>query len=431
VTPRRRAPPAATAGAPDVLELGIELTAPQIGEVAAVSVQIPVAMPGESAATPIAVSDLAQTLKEIVEGSFPALWVIGEVSDFKMHRNGHWYFTLRDAGAQIRCVVWSRDTRRIIAAPDEGMLVVARGQLSVYAARSEVQFQVTALQSVGDGLWRKAFDQTRAKLEADGLLDPARRRRLPPFPRRIGVITSPDGAALHDIIAVVRRRCPCVEVVAIPAAVQGEGAPDSLCAALALAARWRGADVIIIGRGGGSREDLWAFNDERLARAVAASPVPIVSAVGHEVDITICDLVADLRAPTPSAAAEAVVPVLDELVAQARALGTALRDAACTKVEEARATLQATARQATLASRRIVERGGLQLSAVSGRLNALSPLATMGRGYTLVFNADGSLRTSVAGLTTGSAVKIQFLDGTAETTVSRVDEGAPRGRTRP
>jgi exodeoxyribonuclease VII large subunit len=184
-------------------------------------------------------------------------------------------------------------------------------------------------------------------------------------------------------------------------------------------------------KGGGSREDLWAFNDERLARAVAASPVPIVSAVGHEVDITICDLVADLRAPTPSAAAEAVVPVLDELVAQARALGTALRDAACTKVEEARATLQATARQATLASRRIVERGGLQLSAVSGRLNALSPLATMGRGYTLVFNADGSLRTSVAGLTTGSAVRIQFLDGTAETTVSRVDEGAPRGRTRP
>jgi exodeoxyribonuclease VII large subunit len=270
-----------------------------------------------------------------VEGAFVPLWVRGEISDFKAHRNGHWYFCLRDQVAQVRCVMWARDARRLPALPDDGMQVVALGQVSVYAARGDVQLVVKAMEAQGDGLWRKALDQTRAKLLADGLLDPARKRALPKHPRRVAIITSPDGAALHDIIAVARRRSPLVELVVVPAKVQGDGAAEELRAALERVARWGDVDVVIIGRGGGAREDLWAFNDERLARAVAACPVPVVSAVGHEVDLTICDLVADLRAATPSAAAEAIVPVLADVRAEVRALADALRTAGLWHVERA------------------------------------------------------------------------------------------------
>ncbi len=219
-------------------------------------------------------------MKSIVEGSVPPLWVRGEVTGFKAHRNGHWYFTLRDAEAQLRCVVWARDTRRVPAPPDEGMLVAAYGRLSVYAARAEVQLAITRIEAEGDGLWRKAFEQARARLEADGLLDPARKRALPRYPRVIAVITSPDGAALHDIVSVTQRRDPTVNIVIVPAAVQGESAPQELIDALDRVGRWQGADLVIMGRGGGSREDLWAFNDERVARALAACPLPTISAVG-------------------------------------------------------------------------------------------------------------------------------------------------------
>ena len=259
--------------------------------------------PGESPAAAISIGTLTRTVKDVLEGAFPPLWVRGEVSNFTQHRNGHWYFSLRDQEASVRCVVWSRDTRRIPAPPDEGMQVVALGQVTMYAARGDLQFSVKSMDAVGDGLWRKAFEQTRERLERDGLLDPARKRAFPFFPRRIAVITSADGAALHDIISVTQRRNRLVELVLIPAVVQGELAPASLCAALDRLARWGGADLAIIGRGGGSREDLWCFNDEQLARRVAACPIPIISAVGHEVDVSICDLVADWRAPTPSAAA--------------------------------------------------------------------------------------------------------------------------------
>ncbi|HEU4721441.1 MAG TPA: exodeoxyribonuclease VII large subunit, partial [Gemmatimonadaceae bacterium] len=269
--------------------------------------------PGASAGSAISVSTLTQTAKDVVEGAFIPLWVRGEISGFKQHRNGHWYFCLRDLSSQLRCVVWSRDQLGIPAAPDDGMQVSALGQLGVYAARGEMQFIVRRIEADGDGLWRKALELTRRRLDADGLLAMDRKRPLPRYPRRIAIVTSASGAAVRDVIAVLRRRAPGVELVVAHAAVQGDSAPLELCAALDRVCRWGGAELVIIGRGGGSREDLWAFNEEPVARAIAACATPVVSAVGHEIDVTLCDLVADLRAATPSAAAEAASPSREEI----------------------------------------------------------------------------------------------------------------------
>ncbi|HKO17155.1 MAG TPA: exodeoxyribonuclease VII large subunit, partial [Gemmatimonadaceae bacterium] len=242
--------------------------------------------PGASPRAAVSVATLTQTARDVLEGAFIPLWVRGEVSDFKAHRNGHWYFCLRDGAAQIRCVAWSRDRRSIPAPPDDGMQVLALGQLTVYAARGEMQLTVRRMEAEGDGLWRKALERTRARLEADGLLAPERKRALPRYPGVLAVVTSPDGAALHDIVAVVRRRAPHVRVVLVPAAVQGETARDELCFALDRLSRWGGADTVIVGRGGGAREDLWTFNDEHVARALAGCTAPTISAVGHEIDVT-------------------------------------------------------------------------------------------------------------------------------------------------
>lgn len=385
--------------------------------------------PGESATTAVSVATVTQTVKDVLEGAFPPLWVRGEVSDFKQHRNGHWYFSLRDQTASLRCVVWSRDTRRIPAAPDEGMTVIALGQVTVYAARGDLQFTVTSMDAVGDGLWRKAFEQSRARLEGDGLLDPGRKRALPFLPRRIAVITSRDGAALHDIISVVRRRNPLVELVLIPAVVQGETAPASLCAALAQLAAWGGADLVIIGRGGGSREDLWAFNDEQLARQVAACPIPIISAVGHEVDVSLCDLVADWRAPTPSAAAERAVPMLDDLRREVATLGRQLQGAAEEAVRDGRQRLEQGSRRLAQDARRLVERRQLGLERIAAQLHALSPLATMSRGFVAAMTPEGALLASAAAVRVGDAVHLRFRDGLAVTRVASVmvDEHAATG----
>lgn len=416
MTERRRARTVASAPEPALLELETTRRPPR--EVTSP----PATLPGESPATPMAVSELTHLTKDVVEGSIPPQWVRGEVTGFKTHRNGHWYFSLRDESAQIRCVVWASDTRRIIAAPDEGMEVVVRGRLTMFAARADLQLRVVAIRSVGDGLWRKAFDETCARLRADGLLDPARKRALPFLPARVAVITSTDGAVLHDVIAIIGRRCPIVEVVAIPAAVQGEGAVQSLCRALDRLRRWGRADVAIVGRGGGSREELWTFNDERVARALAACPMPVISAVGHEVDVTICDLVADVRAPTPSAAAEAAVPVLDDLIAHVRESCYALQRGARHVVERAGTRLRASSRHAALASRSIVDRGRTRVETLGGQLHALSPLATMARGYALATDAEGQVRARAAAFAPGDPLHVRFVDGRV---VSRVEQVVP------
>ncbi len=422
----RRAPRGAESGADD-FDLFAEAAPVARGASVEASVEIardtgPDAYPGETAQSAVAVSLLTQTARDVIEGAFIPLWVRGEISDFKSHRNGHWYFCLRDSTAQIRCVVWKRDQRGIPAAPDDGMQVAAFGRLTVYAARGEMQYAVTKMEAEGDGLRRKALDITRARLEADGLLALERKRALPRFPRVVAVVTSPDGAALHDIVAVFRRRRSSVRVVVVPAAVQGENAPDELCAALDRVNRWGGADVVIIGRGGGSREDLWAFNHERVARAVAACHVPIISAVGHEIDISICDLVADHRAPTPSAAAEAATPSADELLGELREVSLRMSSAT-------RSTLRVQADRLRHAGRDLSGAAGAQLSgrqnrleSIAGRLHTLSPLATLSRGYAVARGEGGATLGSMSAFRDGMRFELIVRDGTIP---ARVD-GSPR-----
>lgn len=372
------------------------------------------AVPGASPDAPLAVHDLTSAAKDLVEGAFPPLWVRGEVSGFKAHSNGHWYFALRDAQAQVRCVVWSSAARRLPAAPDDGMQVVALGQMTVWPVRGDLQFSVRALEADGEGLWRKALEETRRRLEADGLLDPARKRALPAAPRTVAIITSADGAALHDVLTVARRRSPSVDLVVVPAKVQGDGAPESLVAAIERVGRWGGADVVIIGRGGGSREDLWAFNDEGVARALAACPMPTISAVGHETDISICDLVADLRAATPSAAAEAAVPDVGALRRRVARLGVELATSAQRRQQRVRVRLETVERRLVAAAERLTERRQARLVACAGRLDALSPLGTLARGYAVARTPEGATLSEAGAFRVGLEFELWLRDGIVE-----------------
>jgi exodeoxyribonuclease VII large subunit len=359
----------------------------------------------------ISVSTLTNLAREIVEGAFVPLWIRGEVTDFKAHRNGHWYFCLRDATAQVRCVVWSTQQYRIPAPPDEGMQVLAFGRLTVYPSRGDMRFVVSQMAAEGDGLWRKALDVAIARLQDEGLLASGRKRALVRYPRRVAIVTSPDGAALRDIIAVARRRCSWVELVVVPAKVQGDGAVEELVAAIDRASRWKGCDTLIIGRGGGARDDLWAFNDERVARALAACPVPTISAVGHEVDITLCDLVADFRAATPSAAAEAAVPVLEDMRAALGSATLALRGALERSVLGARARLTRVTRDVGRTARISVERRRAQLERVAARLDALSPLSTLARGYAVARDDEGRTLSAVEDFRIGDPFTLLVRDG--------------------
>ena len=368
----------------------------------------------------VTIADLTQTAKEIIEGAIPMIWVRGEVTDFKQHRSGHWYFALRDSTAQVRAVVWSRDRFRIPAPPDEGMQVLAYGRLTVYPAKGEMQFAVSRIEAEGDGLWRKKLEITRKKLEADGLLAPERKRKLPIFPRNVAVVTSPDGAALRDIIAVIKRRKAKVRLVVVPALVQGEGAVKSVRTGIVRACQWGQADVIIVARGGGGREDLWSFNDEKLARTVAASPVPIISAVGHETDVTLCDLVADMRAPTPSAAAEVVARSEEELVQMLGDLRARMARSVSWRVESARNRHRAAGRSLQHAAVGFTQRAKHRVAALAGRLDALSPLSTLHRGYAVPRDLEGRTLREVAEFAPGVAFELLLRDGSVKATTDSV-----------
>jgi exodeoxyribonuclease VII large subunit len=264
------------------------------------------------AAAPLTVSELTADIRSRLETGFPDVLVEGELSNCKKWHTGHIYFTLKDSAAQIRAVMFRSAVRSLKFAPEDGVHVVARGRVTVYDAKGEYQFICERLEPRGLGALQLAFDQLRRKLEAEGLFAAERKRPLPVLPRRIGVVTSLDGAAIRDILSVLGRRYPNASILIRPARVQGEGAARDIARGLAAIGRVPDVDVIIVGRGGGSIEDLWAFNEEVVARAIVASPVPVISAVGHETDTTIADFVADLRAPTPSAAAETVVARRDE-----------------------------------------------------------------------------------------------------------------------
>ncbi|OLC73322.1 MAG: exodeoxyribonuclease VII large subunit [Gemmatimonadetes bacterium 13_1_40CM_4_69_8] len=362
------------------------------------------------------VGEVTRRARAVIEAGLPPLWVRGEVSGFKAWRSGHWYFTLRDATAQLRCVMFARENRRLPAAPAEGMQVFVFGRPTVWEDKGELRLTVLELLSTEQGgLWQLAFEKAKAALTRDGLLAPGRKRPLPRYPRRIAVITSPDGAAWRDIAAVVGRRWPppLAELLLVPAQVQGDGAEDSLCAALGRLGRLPGGavDVAIVGRGGGSKEDLWTFNSERVARAVAVAAVPVVSAVGHETDVTLCDLVADLRAPTPSGAAEAVTPDRQEVEEALDRLAQRLARSLTLRAQRAVDRLERTGDRLTAAIEGRLERAGAQLAAYGARLDALSPLKVLARGYAVARDARGAVLKRVTQLPAGLAFRLRVSDG--------------------
>ncbi len=359
------------------------------------------------------VAEVTRRARQLIERGFDRLWVRGEVTGFKSYRSGHWYFTLRDADAQIRCVMWQSDNRRVRTQPTEGTEVFVEARPTVWEERGEFRLTVKRLlPSAADGAWQIELEKAKAALERDGLFDSARKRPLPPFPSRIAVVTSEDGAALRDIIAVTKRRWPVVELVVVPTRVQGDGVETEIRAALRTADRVRGVDLIIVGRGGGSREDLWAFNTEIVARAVAAVSVPTISAVGHETDVTLTDLVADVRAATPSAAAEAAVPDAERVQASVDQLARRLARGLSGRTQLAEERLARTADRLGVAvtSRMAEERA--YVSELAARLDALSPLKVLRRGYAVARNAAGKVLKRTRDFEPDVAFHLTVSDGT-------------------
>lgn len=302
-------------------------------------------------------SGLTRFVRDLLEDTLPLIWLEGELSNFSRPASGHLYFTLKDSAAQVRCAMFKPKSTWLRFKPTDGMRVLARARVSLYEARGEFQLIVESLEEAGEGALQRAFEQLKAKLAAEGLFEAAIKRAIPRWPRRIGVITSPSGAAIRDVLSVIARRFPLAEVDVMPVPVQGKEAPPAIIAMLRAAAVAARHDVLLLTRGGGSLEDLWAFNDEGVARAIRASAIPVVSAVGHEIDFTIADFAADLRAPTPSAAAELLVP-------DALAVGRAL--------ERDHARLQQR-------MRRTLEARGQRLDHLLARINAQRPQARLAR----------------------------------------------------
>lgn len=286
-------------------------------------------------------SQLNRDVRQALERGFPLVWVEGEISNLARPRSGHIYFSLKDRDAQVRCAMWRNRNQLLRFAPADGQQVLVRARISLYEPRGEYQLLVEHMEEAGFGALQRAFEALKAKLQAEGLFATERKKPLPRLPRRIGVVTSPTGAAIRDILSTLRRRFPAVEVVVFPVQVQGESAAGEIARAIDLAAGAGNCDVLIVGRGGGSLEDLWAFNEETVARAIAACPVPVVSAVGHEVDVTIADFVADVRAPTPTGAAELVTPAMTDWLAGLDELERRLRQSLENRLHRERQRLAA------------------------------------------------------------------------------------------
>jgi exodeoxyribonuclease VII large subunit len=347
-----------------------------------------------------------------MEAGFTRLWVRGELTGLKAYRSGHWYFTLRDAQAQVRCVMWRRDNLRLRDRPEEGTEVFVEVQPTVWEERGEFRLTVRELipTTIG-GRWQIELERAKAALAKDGLLDPSRKRALPSYPQRVAVVTSLDGAALSDIVSVVKRRWPVAQLLVLPTRVQGDDAERQLCRALSQLNRIEALDVAIVGRGGGSPEDLWVFNRERVARAVAAVQVPTISAVGHETDISLTDLVADLRAPTPSAAAEAAVPDQATTLRAVDGIARRLAKGLTSRTVVADEQLSRTGDRLTLAMQAHVERRSAQLDRLAGKLDALSPLKVLQRGYAVARDDTGRVLKRVAQFTDGMLFRLRVSDG--------------------
>jgi exodeoxyribonuclease VII large subunit len=382
------------------------------------------------------VSDLTAYIRELfaIDFRLQDVEVSGEISNFTQARSGHLYFTLKDAGAQLKCVMWRSAAERLAFRPGEGDAVVANGRVAVYEASGVYQLYVEQLQPAGRGNLAVAFEQLKQRLADEGLFDPAHKKALPPAPRKIGIVTSADAAALRDILNVLSRRYPLTSVLIAPTLVQGPEAPPQIVRALQWLDGRSDIDVILIARGGGAIEDLWAFNDERVARAIFAAQRPIICGVGHETDFTIADFVADQRAPTPSAAAELVVPDLEEIRPLIAAYRAALRGALATAVQRRRWQVQTLVRalghlspqarldnnrqrldmlhtrlERAIENRLSRERGRLNVAQVG--LTAVGPLATLARGYAIVRQADGAVVKSVTAVVPGQSLTIHVADG--------------------
>ena len=372
------------------------------------------------------------------------LFLRGEVSNYKCYPSGHHYFSLKDAGGSIRCVMFRGSAFSLRFRPENGMKVIAQGRISVFPRDGTYQFYVNQMTVDGVGDLHVAFEQLKAKLLAEGLFDPSRKRPLPRYPHTIAIITSSAGAALRDMLRILRKRYPLCEVKLLPVRVQGEEAPGEIAAALAYANRYRVADLIITGRGGGSIEDLWAFNDERVARAIAASELPVISAVGHEPDVTISDFVADLRAATPSNAAELAVPDQMELRQALAARQALLLTQMQKRLKQERGTLERLASSRVLKSpinyindRRLqvdyvqhrltaafsetVQRKHRRFASLTAKLDAMSPLKVLARGYSMASDGQGTLLRSVKQIKPGDRLTVQFADGSAAAVVEEVN----------
>ncbi len=390
----------------------------------------------------LSVSEINEFVKATIDAVpvFSSVKIRGEISNFKNHaKTGHMYFSLKDEGAVIKAVMFSRDARSVRFTPEDGIKVIAEGRVSVFPRDGIYQLYVEKMSPDGRGALHAAFERLKKKLEEEGLFSAKYKKELPRFPKRVGVITSPDGAALRDIINITGRRFPIAEILVYPALVQGEGAIDSLCSGVRYMTENVKPDVVIIGRGGGSIEDLWAFNSERLAREIVASPIPFISAVGHETDFTICDFVSSVRAPTPSGAAELAVPDVEAIYEQFSVYGRALTKDILRKIEIQKEKLN------TLSERRVIKspygfiderrlkldslyeraenRFKLTVSDKKGRfgalcekLNVLSPLSVLGRGYGAVFAFGDSSKviTSVADMCPNEKITLRLSDGEAD-----------------
>jgi exodeoxyribonuclease VII large subunit len=397
------------------------------------------------------VGELLSGLRALLEERLGRIWVVGEISNLARPQSGHVYFTLKDERGQLRAALFRGAARRLAFEPEEGLEVLAYGEVTVYEARGDLQIIVRQLEPRGVGALQLAFEQLRRRLEVEGLFDPARKRPLPEVPTRIGVVTSASGAALRDVIEVTGRRLPDVPLLIAPTRVQGVGAEDEIAAALDALGEQTDLSVILLVRGGGSLEDLQPFNTEVVARAIARSRVPVVSGVGHEVDVTIADLAADVRAPTPSAAAEQAVPDRSALERALDAAWRRLRRALDAQLSECAARLErerealrmqaptarlAAQRQRWLAAaralRRVVraraERARAGVEQLAGRLDSLSPLAVLGRGYALVRRArDAGIVRTVSDAGVGERLSIRLAEAEIEAVVETA-RGLPKSK---
>ena len=391
------------------------------------------------------VSDLTAYIRALMESNenLMDIWVSGEISNLSQPKSGHVYFTLKDINASLRCVIWREQAWRLKGALRDGMSVEAHGYISVYEQGGQYQLYVDGLRAAGEGLLYQEFLRLKAALEAEGLFDEERKRPIPRYPRRIGIVTSPTGAALQDMLNTLRGRYPLAEVVIAPATMQGDDAPPQIVRAIEALNRMVKPDVILVARGGGSLEDLWAFNDERVVRAVAASQVPVISGVGHETDFTLTDFAADLRAPTPTGAAVLAVPNVSDLAAelngwvlrlQQSALETLNRSAMALnekahrlerqsplwRVRQDRQYLDNLAQRLQLHIRHDLQNRGAALDHIGERLTGLDPAHILRRGYALVKDSAGSLISSAKQVKLGQDIAVQLSDGTLDAQVRQV-----------